>query len=94
MASKKMPKTIDQKLNQRQIDAIEQADNGNYFPLIQCCVECQRAINKAVAAAELGVPEWGKPTIKHYVELRNYLASHIKGKAACNLLESALEGEE
>lgn len=66
-------KQISEKLTKRQHLAISRALQGDYSQLITVCLECHKAEKKAEATIELGVPEWGRPTMQHYIELRQHL---------------------
>lgn len=91
MSTKKKVKPISEKLNQHQLTAIGDAVQGNFLPLIECCLACDKAIAKAFKAEELGVPGWGAPTAHYYVELRTYLEQFLATVAARQLYRQARE---
>lgn len=78
MAKIKKPKPVAECLNQRQWVAVDDAIGGDYFPIVQCCMECLTAENKAVEASKLGITTWGKNTYEHYNRIRTYLEKFIK----------------
>lgn len=78
MAQMKRVKSTYDKLNARQKEALVAARSCNYLPLIQCCLECTTAIDKAFKAIEQGVTKWGENTMQHYLEVRAYLEVFIE----------------
>jgi len=78
MASKK---TIKDKLTQRHVYAIKKAERGDYFTLIQVCVEVRRAIKTVSWASHCNAKEWKEKTIAYYTELLEYLESFITDDA-------------
>lgn len=77
MNSKPRIKHVSEKLNKRQQSALQDAQAGNYYPIITCCMECHKAEDKAHKATEMGVPGWGMATANHYREIRQYLESFL-----------------
>ena len=77
MKKPKEEKHVRDKLNDRQVKAINLAMVGNYHLLITVCLECTKALEKCWVAIEKGIPGWGEKTAEHYLSIRSYLESFI-----------------
>jgi hypothetical protein len=94
MKQRKKVVPIQEKLNIRQQVAIELAGKGDYFPLLQVCMECHKAEDKALDAINLGVPEWGNRTLQHYVALREYLENYIESDVVWDAYTMMVDARE
>lgn len=92
MRKVKKEKTVEDKLNRRQLDAIQKAQQGDSFPLIQVCLECYKAEDKALAVQEMGVVRWGANTAFHYQQLRQYLESFMDNDTTWKAYQLMVEG--
>lgn len=77
MKNMKREKHVWEQLNRRQEDAVKRAEQGDFFSIVQCCLECHKAEDKAIKAIDLGVTQWGSKTIEHYRKIRCYLETFI-----------------
>lgn len=84
-------KHVWEKLNKRQEQAIHHAQQGDCFPLIQCCLECHKAEDKALKAIELGSPLWGQNTALHYRQIRCYLETFMDNDTSWQAYQQMVE---
>lgn len=94
MKKKQEPKHTRDKLNQHQREALQLAENGSYLKLIDCCLDCTKALEKCWKAIELGIPGWGERTAEHYLEIRGYLETFIDDDFAWKQYRKAIKEME
>lgn len=76
----KRVKPTNEKLNAAQLEAINQAVNGNYMSLLQRVFETDRAISRVEAVRQEGTHRWCDEMVRHYKEIGEYMFSFLPHK--------------
>lgn len=92
MTIKKQEKDIADMITQRHAHAISEARSGKYLELIKVCLECLKAENKALRAAELGAVNWGFKTAEYYRKIRWYLESFFTNSGLWDEYQKLVKG--